>query len=133
MHFSPLTPSPPHHHHHPNSPPPPRAALPEPQNRRRPPQNHPQPRRQVLANDVTFGYEEVLNTQVVGLNGAKVGNMRELAALVDACTGVLDFDLARAPPPPPASAAAVARSASRRWRPRRSAPRHPLPSAGHCS
>ncbi|KAF8056110.1 DEGP9 [Scenedesmus sp. PABB004] len=49
---------------------------------------------QVLASDVTIGYEDMLNTQVVALNGVKVRNVAELAALVDGCDEpYLHFDL----------------------------------------
>eukprot|EP00877_Chromochloris_zofingiensis_P004183 jgi/Chrzof1/13766/Cz08g11120.t1 len=49
---------------------------------------------QVLASEVNIGYEEILNTQVVALNGEKIQNMHHLVKLVDACTSeYLHFDL----------------------------------------
>ncbi|KAF6252023.1 trypsin-like cysteine/serine peptidase domain-containing protein [Scenedesmus sp. NREL 46B-D3] len=49
---------------------------------------------QVLAAEVNIGYEEMLNTQVVALNGVKVANMRHLVDLVDGCSeDYLHFDL----------------------------------------
>ncbi|WIA23171.1 hypothetical protein OEZ86_010064 [Tetradesmus obliquus] len=49
---------------------------------------------QVLAAEVNIGYEEMLNTQVVALNGVKVVDMRHLVSLVDGCSDeYLHFDL----------------------------------------
>lgn len=48
----------------------------------------------MLASEASFGYEDILNTQVVRFNGHKVNNLREVVALVDTCKdGYLDFDL----------------------------------------
>jgi hypothetical protein len=41
---------------------------------------------QVLAAEVNIGYEEMLNTQVLSLNGTKVINMAQLVSLVDSCS-----------------------------------------------
>lgn len=49
---------------------------------------------QVLAADVNIGYEEILNTQVLAVNGHKVANLAELVKLVDACQEeYIDLDL----------------------------------------
>ncbi|CAI5945693.1 unnamed protein product [Closterium sp. NIES-64] len=49
---------------------------------------------QVLVADVNIGYEEVVNTQVVGFNGVPVKNLLQLARLVDQCTDpFMQFDL----------------------------------------
>ncbi|CAI7880690.1 unnamed protein product, partial [Closterium sp. NIES-54] len=49
---------------------------------------------QVLVADVNIGYEEVVNTQVVGFNGEPVKNLLQLARLVDDCTDpFMKFDL----------------------------------------
>ncbi|CAI5946128.1 unnamed protein product [Closterium sp. NIES-65] len=41
---------------------------------------------QVLAHEANIGYEDITNTCLVSLNGTRVRNVRQLAALVDACT-----------------------------------------------
>ncbi|CAI7880484.1 unnamed protein product [Closterium sp. NIES-53] len=41
---------------------------------------------QVLAHEANIGYEDITNTCLVSLNGVRVRNVRQLAALVDACT-----------------------------------------------
>ncbi|CAI5501381.1 unnamed protein product [Closterium sp. Naga37s-1] len=41
---------------------------------------------QVLAHEANIGYEDITNTCLVSLNGMRVRNVRQLAALVDACT-----------------------------------------------
>jgi hypothetical protein len=41
---------------------------------------------QVLAAEVNIGYEEMLNTQVLSLNGTKVINMAQLVSLVESCS-----------------------------------------------
>jgi hypothetical protein len=49
---------------------------------------------QVLANEVNIGYEEILNTQVLQLNGKRILNMKDLVAAVDSCKEeYLHFDL----------------------------------------
>jgi hypothetical protein len=49
---------------------------------------------QVLANEVNIGYEDILNTQVLQLNGKRIVNMRDLVAAVDSCREeYLHFDL----------------------------------------
>ncbi|CAI5474567.1 unnamed protein product [Closterium sp. Yama58-4] len=45
---------------------------------------------QVLAHEANIGYEDITNTCLVSLNGTRVRNVRQLAALVDACTA--DWD-----------------------------------------
>ncbi|CAI5517249.1 unnamed protein product [Closterium sp. Naga37s-1] len=46
----------------------------------------PPPTNQVLAHEANIGYEDITNTCLVSLNGVRVRNVRQLAALVDACT-----------------------------------------------
>ena len=49
---------------------------------------------QVLAADVSIGYEDIASTQVVALNGEKIRNLRELVEHVEACRKrYLHFDL----------------------------------------
>ncbi|CAJ2664402.1 unnamed protein product [Trifolium pratense] len=49
---------------------------------------------QVLVADINIGYEEIVNTQVVGFNGKPVKNLKSLAAMVESCDDeYLKFDL----------------------------------------
>jgi S1-C subfamily serine protease len=49
---------------------------------------------QVLVADINIGYEEIVNTQVVGFNGKPVKNLKSLATMVESCDDeYLKFDL----------------------------------------
>ncbi|CAD7704517.1 unnamed protein product [Ostreobium quekettii] len=49
---------------------------------------------QVLAADLSIGYEDIVNTQVLALNGQKIHSLRTLVDLVDSCKDkYLHFDL----------------------------------------
>ncbi|KAH1131251.1 hypothetical protein J1N35_002629 [Gossypium stocksii] len=49
---------------------------------------------QVLASDINIGYEDIVNTQVLALNGKPVKNLRRLAEMVENCDDeFLKFDL----------------------------------------
>ena len=49
---------------------------------------------QVLAAEVNIGYEDIVNTSVVGVNGTAVRNLRHLVELVEGCKDpFLRFDL----------------------------------------
>ncbi|WCJ20927.1 DegP protease 9 [Euphorbia peplus] len=49
---------------------------------------------QVLVADVNIGYEEIVNTQVLALNGKPVKNLKNLADMVESCNEeFLKFDL----------------------------------------
>ncbi|KAL2936074.1 Protease Do-like 9 [Bienertia sinuspersici] len=49
---------------------------------------------QVLVADINIGYEEIVNTQVLGFNGNPVRNLKSLANLVESCNDeFLKFDL----------------------------------------
>ncbi|XP_078431289.1 protease Do-like 9 [Wolffia australiana] len=49
---------------------------------------------QVLVADINIGYEDLVNTQVVSLNGKPVKNLKCLAAMVESCNDeFLQFDL----------------------------------------
>jgi len=41
---------------------------------------------QVLASDANIGYEDIVNTAVLGFNGAPVTNLKQLARMVETCT-----------------------------------------------
>lgn len=50
---------------------------------------------QVLASDITIGYEDIVNTQVLKCNGQSVNNLKDLANAVESCKGKylrLDLD-----------------------------------------
>ncbi|KAK9830697.1 hypothetical protein WJX74_002951 [Apatococcus lobatus] len=52
---------------------------------------------QVLASEISVGYEEIVNTQVLCVNGHKISNLKELVQHVDGSKGVylrleLDYD-----------------------------------------
>ena len=40
---------------------------------------------QVLASDVTIGYEDIVNSVVKGFNGVAVNDLKQLAWMVDSC------------------------------------------------
>eukprot|EP00897_Mesotaenium_endlicherianum_P008806 jgi/Mesen1/7954/ME000422S07111 len=49
---------------------------------------------QVLVSDVNIGYEDIVNTQLLGFNGTPVRNLRHLVSMVDTCTEpFLQFEL----------------------------------------
>ncbi|KAG4137355.1 hypothetical protein ERO13_D07G066801v2 [Gossypium hirsutum] len=49
---------------------------------------------QVLVSDINIGYEDIVNTQVLALNGKPVKNLRRLAEMVESCDDeFLKFDL----------------------------------------
>ncbi|KAI5329862.1 hypothetical protein L3X38_029259 [Prunus dulcis] len=49
---------------------------------------------QVLVADINIGYEEIVNTQVLALNGKPVKNLKNLASMVEECEDeFLKFDL----------------------------------------
>ena len=49
---------------------------------------------QVLASDANIGYEDIVNTAVLGFNGTKVRDLKQLAQMVEACTDeFLRFEL----------------------------------------
>ncbi|OMP11539.1 Serine endopeptidase DegP2 [Corchorus olitorius] len=49
---------------------------------------------QVLVADINIGYEEIVNTQVIALNGKPVKNLKSLANMVENCTDeYLRFEL----------------------------------------
>ncbi|XP_068306380.1 protease Do-like 9 [Pyrus communis] len=49
---------------------------------------------QVLVADINIGYEEIVNTQVLTLNGKPVKNLKNLASMVESCEDeFLKFDL----------------------------------------
>ncbi|KAM1080824.1 hypothetical protein EV1_015346 [Malus domestica] len=49
---------------------------------------------QVLVADINIGYEEIVNTQVLALNGKPVKNLKNLASMVESCKDeFLKFDL----------------------------------------
>ncbi|PPS19382.1 hypothetical protein GOBAR_AA01181 [Gossypium barbadense] len=49
---------------------------------------------QVLVSDINIGYEDIVNTQVLALNGKPVKNLRRLAEMVENCDDeFLKFDL----------------------------------------
>lgn len=49
---------------------------------------------QVLVADINIGYEDIVNTQVLALNGKPIKNLRELAKMVESFNGeFLQFDL----------------------------------------
>ncbi|KAM1737205.1 hypothetical protein ACFX12_015465 [Malus domestica] len=49
---------------------------------------------QVLVADINIGYEEIVNTQVLALNGKPVKNLKNLASMVESCEDqFLKFDL----------------------------------------
>jgi len=49
---------------------------------------------QVLASEVNIGYEDIINTQVISLNGRKVNNLKDLVVMVEHCGDeYLNFDL----------------------------------------
>ena len=41
---------------------------------------------QVLASDATIGYEDIVNTCVLGFNGTPIKDLKQLAQMVEACT-----------------------------------------------
>ncbi|XP_021912324.1 protease Do-like 9 [Carica papaya] len=49
---------------------------------------------QVLVADINIGYEDIVNTQVLAVNGVPVKNLRSLADMVENCNDdYLRFDL----------------------------------------
>ncbi|MEW5300728.1 MAG: hypothetical protein WDW36_003638 [Sanguina aurantia] len=53
---------------------------------------------QVLASDINIGYEEIINTQVLSVNGTKLHNLHDLVAAVDSSQDqylVFDLDYAQ--------------------------------------
>jgi len=49
---------------------------------------------QVLVSDINIGYEDIVNIQVLALNGTPVKNLKHLATIVEECNeAFLKFDL----------------------------------------